>query len=133
MQLSCRPSRGRPILAASLPGVDAAVYFPLDARWIVRRALAAIRPDLFIFTETELWPGFLSECACRDVPCVLVSGRVSAASVRRYAWVRPLMRNALARVICCMQSETDARHIISVGAMPGRVEVSGSPGHKPSG
>jgi len=113
-------------LAASLPGVDAAVYFPLDARWIVRRALAAIRPELFVFTETELWPGFLSECAYRDVPCVLVSGRVSARSVRRYAWVRPLMRNALARVICCVQSETDARHIISVGAMPSQVEVSGN-------
>jgi 3-deoxy-D-manno-octulosonic-acid transferase len=113
-------------LAQSLPGVDAALLFPWDARWIVRRALAMVRPDLFVFTETEFWPGFLLACARRDVPCILVSGRLSADSVQRYGWARPLMRRALARVTFCMQSEDDARRLLTLGVDPERVHVSGN-------
>jgi 3-deoxy-D-manno-octulosonic-acid transferase len=113
-------------LARDLPGVDGAFLFPWDARWIVRRALAMVGPDLFLFTETEIWPGFLSMCAARNIPCVLVSGRLSADSVRWYSWARPLMRRALARVTFCMQSEDDARRLTALGVDPERVNVSGN-------
>lgn len=123
--VSAATRTGRAV-AHALPGVDAAVYLPLDARPVVRRALAAFRPRLFVFTETELWPGLLRECAQRTIPCVLVSGRVSARAASRYAWFRPLMRRTLARVRMCMQSTPDAERIISLGAEPGRVTVLGN-------
>lgn len=113
-------------LARTVPGVDEAVYFPLDARQVVRRALESIRPQLFAFTETELWPGFLCECAEQAIPCVLLSGRLSERSARRYAWVRPLMRRTLSPIRICMQSAQDARRIIAIGADPGRVDVLGN-------
>jgi 3-deoxy-D-manno-octulosonic-acid transferase len=113
-------------LAATTAGVDVAIFFPWDAPRVVRRALETVRPDLFVFTETELWPRFLGECARRGIPCVLVSGRISARSVRRYALLRPLLRRALARVTCCMQSEEDAARIVRIGADPRRVQVAGN-------
>lgn len=112
--------------AKSLSGVDAAIYFPWDAPQTVRRALTALRPELFAFSETELWPGFLSECARRGIPCVLVSGRVSERSARRYAWLGPLMKPALARVRFCVQSQDDARRIVAIGGRPESVHVTGT-------
>jgi 3-deoxy-D-manno-octulosonic-acid transferase len=113
-------------VAEGLPEVDATVYFPLDARRVRRRALAALQPELFIFTETELWPGFLGECERRRIPCVLASGRVSAGSLRRYLWIRPLMRRALAAVHCCAQSASDAERLLALGAPVSRMTVAGS-------
>lgn len=112
--------------ARDLPGVDAAVLFPLDARRSVRRSLGLLRPRLFLFSETELWPRFLLECAGRSVPCILVSGRVSERSMARYAWVQPLLERALANVTCCVQSEADRQRLIALGALPDRVTVAGS-------
>src|SRR5947209_10959906 len=34
--------------------------WPLDFSWAVRRALAAVRPDLLVLAEGELWPGMLA-------------------------------------------------------------------------
>ncbi len=113
-------------LAAQIPGVDATMYFPLDARPVVRLVLDAIRPRLFAFTETEIWPALLSECANRGVPCVMLSGRVSAGAARRYVWVRPLLRQALASVTACVQSGADARRLRALGVDSARVHVAGS-------
>jgi len=60
------------------------------------------------------------------VPAILVSGRVSARTAGRAWGLRPLYRQALAPVTCCMQTEDDARRIVALGADPRRVHVAGS-------
>ena len=58
---------------------DAAVLLPLDFPSCVARALDAIRPALFVFTETEIWPNLLRGFARRGVPAVMLFGsRVSS-------------------------------------------------------
>jgi 3-deoxy-D-manno-octulosonic-acid transferase len=112
--------------AQTLPGVDAGVFFPFDAPSVVRRALSTLRPRLFLFTETELWPSMLRECARRGVPAILVSGRLSERSMRRYVWLRSMMARTLADVTLCAQSEADARRLVTIGAAPERVSVAGN-------
>jgi len=113
-------------VAKGLAGVDAGIFFPLDAPSVIRRALSTLRPRVFLFTETELWPSMLLECASRGVPAILVSGRMSERSVRRYVWVRPMMERTLAGVTACVQSEADARRLVIIGAKPDRVVVAGN-------
>jgi 3-deoxy-D-manno-octulosonic-acid transferase len=57
----------------------------------------------------------------------MVSGRVSVRAAARYAWVRALIRAALARVQAfAMQTDADAERIVALGAPPARVQVVGS-------
>jgi 3-deoxy-D-manno-octulosonic-acid transferase len=61
------------------------------------------------------------------VPAILANGRISDRSHRRYRLVRGLFRRVLDDVaLFCMQSEEDARRIISLGARPERVLVTGN-------
>ena len=114
-------------LARNLPESDGAVLLPLDSPRSVARALDALSPSLFVFTETEIWPGLLSALDRRRVPAVLISGRVSPRAYRRYRWIRPLLRRALAGVaLFGMQSEAEAERIRSLGAPAERVRVTGS-------
>jgi 3-deoxy-D-manno-octulosonic-acid transferase len=114
-------------LARSLPESDGAVLLPLDAPRSVARALDALSPSLFVFTETEIWPGLLCALERRGIPAVLISGRVSPRAYRRYRWIRPLLRRALAAVaLFGMQSEAEAERIRSLGAPAERVRVTGS-------
>lgn len=102
-------------------------YFPLDLSWILRRTFDAVSPDLILIVETEIWPNFLREAAARQLPVLFINGRVSARSFARYR----LLGGLLSRPLACvrgflMQSETDARRIIELGAPPERVQVVGN-------
>lgn len=102
-------------------------YLPLDWQWTVRRAFSAIQPAIVLIMETELWPGFLSECRKRQVPVAIVNGRLSEKSFRRYK----LIPTFISRVVNCldvalMQTEGDADRMRGLGLPAARVLVSGN-------
>lgn len=119
---------GAQMALARLGELAAATFlFPLDLAGAPARALDRVAPRCFIALETELWPTFLGALARRGVPAVLANGRISDRSLRRYRLARPLFRHVLARVaLFAMQSEEDARRIISLGAAAERVVVTGN-------
>ncbi|MBS3820541.1 MAG: hypothetical protein GVY16_08900 [Planctomycetes bacterium] len=51
--------------------------WPLDFTWAVRKAIRRVQPKLVVLMEGEAWPNFLHECNCRDIPAVIVNGRIS--------------------------------------------------------
>jgi 3-deoxy-D-manno-octulosonic-acid transferase len=106
---------------------DAALYFPFDWKFSVRRALAWVNPSVVIILETELWPNFLRECRKRGVVTVLANGRISPRSFRRYHLLgRPFRRAIEDFSLLVMQSEADAERARQLGAPAGRVRVYGN-------
>ncbi|MBW2510463.1 MAG: 3-deoxy-D-manno-octulosonic acid transferase, partial [Deltaproteobacteria bacterium] len=63
-------------IAAGIHEVDHFIFFPFDLRWVVRKSLNIIRPDLIILVETEIWPNFVLEAKARGIPLILVNGRI---------------------------------------------------------
>ena len=107
--------------------VDAVCYAPLDFPWFVNRALDRIAPDLLLVVDTEIWPNLLRACRRCGVCTLLVNGRLSDRSFRRYRLVRGCMRRVLADVgRVCAQTEEWARRFVAIGADPDRVTVTGS-------
>jgi 3-deoxy-D-manno-octulosonic-acid transferase len=119
--LSSVTETGRSI-AVKLEEVDLCIYFPFDYGFAVRKTLSAINPSCIIIVETEIWPNFLRFAGYRKIPVILVNGRISDRSFKKYKQFRWLFRRFLANISAfCMQSEEDARRIIEIGAPPGRV------------
>ena len=103
------------------------IYFPLDLRFCVRRALDALHPRALILLESELWPAAMHLTKARGIPIAIVNGRVSTRTFRRAHWLAPWLGKLLRHVdLFLMQSETDADRIIQLGAAPERVRVAGS-------
>jgi 3-deoxy-D-manno-octulosonic-acid transferase len=106
---------------------DAVFTFPLDLPGPVRRSLDAVRPRLVVLVETEIWPEFLTACARRAVPVVLVNARVSERSFRRYRLARLLLRPVLDAVsLALAQDELDAERLAAIGVRPERLRVTGN-------
>lgn len=107
--------------------VEAVMLLPVDVRWIVDRVMRSVRPRCLVIVETEIWPALIRAAAHAGVPCVIVSGRISERSARRYERIRWLTQAVLAQVdACAMQTEADAARIIAMGAPAARVQVLGS-------
>jgi len=118
---------GAGIARDRLRGLATHRYFPLDLPGAVERAIDAIQPRFLVVLETELWPNLFRALARRDVPVVVVNGRISDRSFRRYRWLGTLMRQLLDPISAlAMQSAEDARRAIALGAAPERVFVTGN-------
>jgi 3-deoxy-D-manno-octulosonic-acid transferase len=124
--LSTTTTGGRAV-ALQRPEADRVIAFPLDAPWAVRRALAAVKPDLILLMEWEIWPNFLYEAKKRGAKVAVLNGRVSERGLARGLKMRWLLGDALKNVdLFAMQSEEDARRAVLVGAPAEKVETVGN-------
>jgi 3-deoxy-D-manno-octulosonic-acid transferase len=103
-------------LAAAEKVADVACFVPLDVAPCLSRFFHAMRPELLIVAETELWPGMLHFARRRAVPVVFVNARMSQRSIQRYRVVMPLFRSVLASVRQVVaQSDVDAQRFTELG------------------
>jgi 3-deoxy-D-manno-octulosonic-acid transferase len=104
-------------------------YAPLDFPWAVASMVRRLRPMLYLFVETEIWPNLLWTLREQDVPSVLVNGRLSSRSFRRQAvpMIRSLYRSVVQTLtLCLMQTDRDGDRLVALGADPKRVHVTGN-------
>jgi len=59
-------------------------FLPIDFSWIMKRWVRALQPKLLIFVETDLWYNLLKAAKKAGTKTVLVSGKMSERSFRRY-------------------------------------------------
>jgi 3-deoxy-D-manno-octulosonic-acid transferase len=92
-------------------------FVPVDRPAWVGRFLDHWRPGLALWVESEFWPNLLREAARRKIPLVLLNGRVSDRSYRRWQTMPNLIRQLLSGFSLCLgQTEEDARRLAALGA-----------------
>lgn len=106
---------------------DCIFCIPFDFRMVLRRVFRLLRPHVFILVESEFWPNLLREAAHLSQGVLLINGRVSSRSARRYSRVKGLMRKVL-RPISLFQVQTprDRESLERMGIGPERIQVCGN-------
>jgi 3-deoxy-D-manno-octulosonic-acid transferase len=103
------------------------LFAPFDLSYSVKRFINTIKPHLIIIMETELWPNLFHIAYQKGIPIVVVNGRISENSFKGYRKIRFFMKGMLSRgTLYCMQTETDAKRLISIGAPEERVKITGN-------
>lgn len=102
-------------------------YAPYDYPSAVTRFLDRTQPVLAIVMETELWPNIFHLCRARGIPLFVTNVRMSESSMRKYQRFPGLARATLQQVTrFAAQSAADAQRLLTLGATPETVEVTGS-------
>ncbi len=102
-------------------------YFPIDFSWSVARALDRVVPSAIVLVELELWPNFIMAARHRQIPILLINGRVSDRSYRSYRWIRPLLSRILPQLQqIAVQNQTYANRLLDMGANPQQITITGS-------
>jgi 3-deoxy-D-manno-octulosonic-acid transferase len=125
--VSTTTTTGMAELRRHLPTHVSKIYYPIDRRKFVSRALATINPKAIVLVEAEIWPNFLWRAKRLGIPVLLANARLSDRSFPRYKrfafLFRPLFAS-LAGVGC--QNEADAERLRAVGCRPEAVQVVGN-------
>ncbi|MEM9318093.1 MAG: 3-deoxy-D-manno-octulosonic acid transferase [Pseudomonadota bacterium] len=116
------------VMASRLPDHAMHQFVPLDARAWVQRFLDHWRPDLAVWTESELWPAMIVETADRGIPLLLVNARMSKRSFDRWRLLfRGMVRALLRRFNAAhVQDAVTAGYLSRLGLPGERMEVTGT-------
>jgi 3-deoxy-D-manno-octulosonic-acid transferase len=118
-------ARGQELYGSS-PDVTL-VRYPLDFTSAVDRLLRILRPSVVALLELEVWPNFIRRCEKRNVPVILVNGRITPGSFRKYRLAQPLVRSTFARLHhVAAQDQQYARRFVELGVPADRVSVTGT-------
>jgi 3-deoxy-D-manno-octulosonic-acid transferase len=86
----------------------ATAYFPFDHPAVMDRAVRAVSPKAVVLLESEIWPGLLYALKRRGRAVLIVNGRMTERSLKRYR-IWPAIWRFLApdRVLAVSQSDAD--------------------------
>jgi len=69
----------------SLSEAQAICFMPFDFSWVMQRWAKALKPSLVLLVESDFWMQHLSYAKKAGAKIVLVSGKISEKSARRFA------------------------------------------------
>lgn len=125
--VSTTTTTGMGELERKLPSHITKIYYPIDRRPYVARALGSIKPEAVVLVEAEIWPNFITRARNQDIPVFLVNARLSNRSYRNYRrfgfLFRPLFRSFAG---VGAQNEADAERLRRLGCRMEAVRVVGS-------
>jgi len=102
-------------------------FIPLDFRRFVRRALKTIDPKLLILAESEFWPNLLRESKRHGAKVLLINGRISENSYKKYDNILPLAKRVLANLdLFLVQTDPDAEKLRLLGVGREKIRVAGN-------
>ena len=125
--VSTTTTTGMGELKKKLPTHISKIYYPIDRRKFVARAMATIKPEAIVLIEAEIWPNFIWRALNQNVPLFLVNARLSERSYRGYKRFGFLFRPLFASFAGVgAQNDADAAKLRELGCRPEVVRAVGS-------
>ncbi|MDF3130879.1 glycosyltransferase N-terminal domain-containing protein [Kiritimatiellaeota bacterium B1221] len=117
-------STAHKIAEEKLDARDVLLYPPLDSPWVIRKLLKTVDVQGLVLVETEMWPNLLRQLHQKQIPVMLLNGRISDRSYGRLLKL-PFYTQRLYKLVSlyAMQSEADAERARGLGAPADRVQV----------
>ncbi|MFM8190544.1 MAG: 3-deoxy-D-manno-octulosonic acid transferase [Pirellula sp.] len=114
-------------LAQKLYLQHAVSFAPMDFSWAVSKALDQVQPDMIVLAELELWPNWISLATKRNIPVVVINGRLSQKSLRGYLRIAPLARSIIQKISWIgAQSDTIRDRFLQLGYDAANIDVVGN-------
>ncbi len=105
------------LMAKRLPERAFHQYITIDNPLFTTRFIKYWRPDLVLWFESDLWPAMLSGIKRKNIPLILVNGRISNKSFKRWQQFDFISKELLGCFSLCLgQSEEDAYRLRVLGA-----------------
>ena len=105
------------VMAKRLPQRAFHQYLPIDNPVFTTRFIRHWHPTIALWFESEFWPAMLSSIKRRNIPLILINGRISNKSFKRWQQFEFIIKELLDCFTACLgQSEEDAYRLRILGA-----------------
>jgi len=124
IHFSTLTNTGMRVAKEKLTDADNIFFVPLDFKYVVRKYFNILRPRVFVLAESELWPNLLREANRQTKGVLLINGRISSRSFKRYSRFKFVAKKILKNIdLFLVQTEKDKENLERIGVNSGVVEV----------
>jgi 3-deoxy-D-manno-octulosonic-acid transferase len=110
-----------------IPEADKIFYLPYDFSESIVKVVKRFKPKILILSETDLWWNLQRSVRKQGGKVVLVSGKLSQRSARRYKKLRFFSKRLFENIdVIGVQTEMYAQRFLSLEGVKGKVEVLGN-------
>jgi len=100
---------------------------PLDLSYVIGHFIATSQFSALVIIETEIWPNLIWQADKRDIPVVIVNGRISDRTIAIYRRFSSFIGHVLNHVAhVAAQSDEHRNRFISIGMDPRKVTATGN-------
>lgn len=112
---------------ARMENIEHVFRLPFDFPLWLHPIFDKLKPSQLILIEAEFWPALLRLAKRRNVPVVLVNGRMSKRSASRYQKILPFFRWITDPILVfSMRTQADAHRVLALGVPAQKVLVTGN-------
>ena len=105
------------LMAKRLPERAFHQFIPIDSPWGARHFVRYFHADAVLWFESDFWPNLLASIHAAKIPLVLLNGRISDKSFKRWQkakwFIKPLLQNF---TLTLGQSPENARRLEALGS-----------------
>ena len=87
-------------------------FFPIDKLSLVKKFLDDWSPNLVLFVDSEIWPNFLLEIKKRNIPLVLLNGRITLKTFSRWNLVPSIAEKIFQTFKLCLPSNKESKEYL---------------------
>ncbi len=110
-----------------LPELNAHFLLPLDFSWIMRKCVRRLSPKMLILVEGDLWYQLISAVKDAGGKSVLINGKVSEKSQKRYRLFPLFTRKLFDKMaFLCVQSKRYQERFKAMGVPDEKIAVTGN-------
>jgi len=100
---------------------------PLDLTYSLNHFIGSSTFKSLLIVETEIWPNLIRQVNRRNVPVIIVNGRISDKTFNAYRFFSFFLKDVFSDIsLVLAQSEEHADRFKSLGINPSKVKITGN-------
>ena len=84
-------------------------FFPIDKPNLIHHFLKHWCPNLIVFVDSEIWPNFLLEIKKREIPLVLLNGRITKKTFSKWKLISTFASRIFQTFKLCLTSNNESK------------------------
>ena len=89
-------------------------FFPIDKTSLVKEFLDKWSPNLIVFVDSEIWPNFILEIKKRNIPLILLNGRITKKTFLRWSLAPKLAEKIFQSFELCLPSSRESKKYLEI-------------------
>jgi len=89
-------------------------FLPLDIPILIKKFLNHWKPNLTIFIDSEIWPNLIFEIHNNEIPLLLINGRITEKTFKRWRLVINFARKIFSKFDLCIASNKESEKFLQI-------------------
>ena len=87
-------------------------FFPIDTSFISKKFINHWKPSKVFFIDSEIWPNMILNLKKKNIPLILINGRITKKTYKRWKFISSLSNNIFSKFNLCLASSKESLKLL---------------------